>query len=57
MWANGKENLFAIDRLISFGEFLGIVNIYNPERDKISVSKICTDFAIYLYNSRTMEKY
>ena len=24
---------------------------------KISVSKICTDFAIYLHNSRTMEKH
>jgi len=43
MWANVKENLFAIDRLISFCEFLGIENIYNPERDKISVSKINID--------------
>jgi hypothetical protein len=43
MWANVKENLFAIDRLISFSEFLGIENIYNPERDKISVSKINID--------------
>ena len=40
IWADVEENLFAIDRLISFAEFLGIENIYNPERDKISVSKI-----------------
>lgn len=43
IWANIEENLFAVDRLISFAEFLGIVNIYNPERDKISVSKMNID--------------
>jgi len=40
MWTNDVENMYALDKLLSFSEFLGIRNIYNPEQDKISVYKI-----------------
>ena len=40
MWKNDIENMYALDKLLSFAEFLGIGNIYNPEQDKISVYKI-----------------
>ena len=40
LWTNNVENMYALDKLLSFSEFLGIRNIYNPEQDKISVYKI-----------------
>ena len=32
--------MYALDKLLSFAEFLGIKDIYNPEQDNISVKKI-----------------
>ena len=40
MWTNNVENMYALDKLLSFAEFLGIRDIYNPEQDKISTYKI-----------------
>jgi len=40
MWSKDTGNMYAVDKLLSFAEFLGIRNIYNPEQDKISVYKI-----------------
>ena len=40
LWTNNVENMYALDKLLSFVEFLGIRDIYNPEQDKISVYKI-----------------
>ena len=40
MWTNDVENMYALDKLLSFAEFLGIRDIYNPEQDKISTYKI-----------------
>ena len=39
-WTNKTEHMYALDKLLSFAEFLGIQDIYNPEQDKISVKKI-----------------
>ena len=39
-WTNKIEHMYALDKLISFAEFLGIKDIYNPEQDNISVKKI-----------------
>ena len=40
VWTNDIEHMYALDKLLSFAEFLGIIDIYNPEQDKISVNKI-----------------
>ena len=39
-WTNKTEHMYALDKLLSFAEFLGIQDIYNPEQDNISVKKI-----------------
>ena len=39
-WTNKIEHMYALDKLLSFAEFLGIKDVYNPEQDKISVKKI-----------------
>ena len=39
-WTNKIEHMYALDKLLSFAEFLGIKDIYNPEQDNISVKKI-----------------
>ncbi len=46
MWAKVNENMYAVDKLLSFAEFLGIRNIYNPEQDKISVYKNDIEFLL-----------
>lgn len=42
-WTNDTEHMYALDKLLSFAEFLGIKDIYNPEQDNISVKKIDID--------------
>lgn len=40
IWQRKDDDILAADKLISFAEFLGIKNLYNPEREKLSIKKI-----------------